>query len=554
MKLSSFVGLFGLALTLGLVASSCDKKKSDSSDDKTTGTDTDPTKAGTVNVTTSALAEAIYPSGLNVTAFPTEKLDATKVGQVGVSVESGAAALKLLLDEPPNPPQGGDQQCHQKYQVDSTGRLFSVADETIQAVGNVDPLDPCGNATPAPQPVEDTNQNGQQKLQSEQDVLAGTATECLTSRALRLVSQPAPEGNEGCYQFDYGIMQGASCVEPQEVCMVRTSRNLVDSGSSQIEGGLGIMQAMLCQAKKDGKADALPAIGETLDLATNLQTAVAGRDDAPTITVAKIQRLADVDGKAVYKSSLTFSTKQGMAVEFNLAHSPTSAASAYSGVMWIKRSGGPGQGQQGADGISALSVQYSREGEGTAARLKMDVLSASLASTFTPFTAEGLVSLPAEKTLDNSKLSGITRYSFNINPETSEGQLALWKNPGGNYDERARGFIFDVAYDSVSNGLKGCGVAGADQSSIRAGIDKSTALTPTAVYTPSICRADGQAGPNDNVSAKVWKQCFSQNDAGIYVVDPAKTTDASGFDYIPATEGGLTPPSISFSSLGSVNQ
>ncbi len=568
MKLSSFAGPCGLALTLGLVASSCDKKPADSSDDKATagtGTDTDPAKTGTVSISTSALAEAIYPAGLNVTAFPTEKLDATKVGQVAVSTESAAAALKLLLQAPVGQPQG-TLVCEQKYKVDATGYIFSVYDATKQAAANFDPSAPCtlvavnGQNPPVQPPLQgddSAGQNAQQKLQAEQEVLAGTATECLTDHALRLLTQPPQESNENCYQFDFGIMKGTSCQEPQEVCMVRTSRNLVDAGGAQIEGGLGIMQAMLCQAKKDGKGEVLPAIGESIDLASNLQTAVAGRDNAPTISVAKILRLADAGGKAVYKSTLTFKSKDGLSVDFNIAHSPTDASGTYSGVMWIKRSGGTNQpgSQQGADGQSVTSVQYSRTGEGSSAKLKMDIVFANLAGSLTPFTAEGSVKLPSNDIAGdaNSTLSAIKRYSFDINPETSEGKLALWINPGGSLKERARGFIFDVAYDAESNSLKGCGLAGADQSSIRDAAAAARTLTPTGVYTPFVCRADSTS-PGMQTAPKLWKQCFAQDADGVYVIDSAKTIDAHQYDYVPVADGGVTPPSITFTSLGNVNQ
>jgi hypothetical protein len=62
-----------------------------------------------------------------------------------------------------------------------------------------------------------------------------------------------------------------------------------------------------------------------------------------------------------------------------------------------------------------------------------------------------------------------------------------------------------------------------------------------------------QVGPADNVTDKVWKQCFKQNAEGVYVIDTAKTADARGFDFLKATDAGVPAPELSMSKLEGVN-
>ncbi len=554
----STVGLAGLAFF------SCDKKgaKSDSSGAPSTATTTDTgtntnVVVGTVAISTSELAMKIYPQGLNVTAFPETQLDPAKIGTVGITVDPPALALvdrelsrPFFLDPP-------TQLCQRKWMTDEDGVITLNPDYVPAAsgpnspVGSTDPLDPCAQTNAAPDLA--SGPNGQDKLLAEQEALSGKAANCLSDSALENLTKMPPPGGEGCYTYDYGIMKGQSCKKSaKEACMVSFSREVVNASSAKVEGGLGIMQALLCQANKDGVASKLPGPGESLDLTTNLQTAANGRPNAPTISMAKITRLADVGGNAVYRTTLSFS-RNGQSTIFNLAHSPTAEDGTYSGVMWIQASGGPGGGQI-KDGIDATSVRYSRTGSGASARMKMDVLHGTLAGTLKPFTAAGEVALPSTETLDNSSLGSIFRQTFDVNPETSEGKLAVWNNPGANFHESARGFLFDLSYDKTANQLVGCGVAGADNDSIRATLAAGTSLSPTRLYTPSMCQA-GPGGPNDNVAIKVWKQCFKQSATGVYEIDTSKTASAAGFDFLVPSAAGLTPPDVSgIVSLGDVTK
>lgn len=571
MKCSSRRGLVGLTVVVGLVAMGCNKKKDEAkSDDKTA-----ETKTGQVAITTNPLADATYPEGMNVTAFPQEKVELTQTGNVAVPTNSNSGLRQLLLADPQ--PQGpNNQSCNLKYESDASGVITKNPDyqEPAQPASltadnspnppnppaALDPTDAC-NAN-QPKTEADVVKAPKAKLDQEADLLAGTAQECLPSTTIQAIANSVPVNNDACFQNDYGLLSGTACSENKEACLVNVARSTVSDGTAQIEGGLGIMQSMLCQAKKDGKAETLPAIGESIDLAASLQASVAGRDDAPTITAAKITRLADVDSKAVYRTTLTFTTKatspQGKAsqeaksVEFNLVHSPSATAGEYAGLMWIKRAK---ESAAPNDKPELTSVRYSRMGSGTSARLKMDVIRADMKGDV-PFTSEGVINFPTESLAgDNSTLQSIFRYAFDVNPESSEGQLAVWANPGANLTERARGFIFDLAYDAESRTIKGCGIAGADASSIRQSSVTGKAMKPEGLYTPQVCQAKGNAGPADNFAPYVWKQCFTQGEDGVYSIDTAKTADTRGYDFLPIAEAGITAPDLGFTgSFGEVNK
>src|SRR5687768_14242913 len=95
-----------VAMTLTYAA--CKKSDSSGSSDDDSGEsdgetdgENDGSTPGTLAISENALATA-YPEGLNVTAFPTEKVDPATVGTVAIE-----ASLALQGDEPP-PGDGGN--------------------------------------------------------------------------------------------------------------------------------------------------------------------------------------------------------------------------------------------------------------------------------------------------------------------------------------------------------------------------------------------------------------------------------------------------------------
>ncbi len=519
-----------------------------------------------------------YPEGLNITAFPAESTSSSEV--VGtVSVESTLALVEAL---PPQPCNEGDWQfqCYvtdpdfklgtKMWQRHATNHGLAWRDVSHgdKACVGILPTEAgaCADGE-KPEFSDSVKKKSFKKREDEYNRLAGGEdTVCFSDDVIRSLSTPS-DASDGCFEFDHGIMKGTSCASGGEACLVSTGRAQISAASQKVEAALGVVQAMLCQAKKDDSGG-LPDAGKTLTLTKSLQGAAKGREGAPTITLASIKRLSDQSGRPVYLTSLDIS-HNGESREFRLAHSPKSDEdnSNYDGVLFMKS---PMMQQRLAltqmpsSGNALLSVKYQRAGEGDDVRLKMDIRKAVLKDSLEPFNKYGEVDynsganssglFPGQNNDMNSNdyIGGISRFMFDVNPITTEGNIAFWVNPGGRYEEAARGFVFDISYNSTTGYLAGCGIAGANRhglndapGSIRKSVALGKDLKPNGFFTPNMCPSDGDFPHNggyksDNVGLKVWKQCFSQTSDGVYIVDGLLTKSTSGFDVISAAAAGAT--------------
>ena len=127
-----------------------------------------------------------------------------------------------------------------------------------------------------------------------------------------------------------------------------------------IDKALGLVQGMMCQATKNGKAGELPAAGSTaIDYQADLATALS---EASGITVdsATISRLEDQNSRPVYRSDIVI-TMGTSSMELHLVHSPASESdnNSYNGVLWSKTTSGTSlQGAGPTD--QYVSVQYAK--------------------------------------------------------------------------------------------------------------------------------------------------------------------------------------------------
>lgn len=368
--------------------------------------------------------------------------------------------------------------------------------------------------------------------------------------------------NETCYEFDQEMIYGKRNPSPSfkgtqngknaagEACLVAFSRSQVKEVEFVIDRALGVVQAMLCQAKKAGKASSLPAVGETVDLASVLKEALG--DKAARISKASITRVADKDGRPVYRSDVTMEGRNGDTQETHLVHSPASTSDngTYDGVLWTKMSGldklGNGAGQQlpgGEPKDPYMSVQYSKSMVDGKPRLKAQLLRARVVEALsTNVFKNGVLDLnvsnnanneyqnPAGGTYQNNQaLSGMTYIGLNVDPETGAGAVSYWQNPGSNYTESARGMVFNLSSAEANSSLSGCGLTGArkgensanpgDGMSIRKAIKegKLASLVPNGFYHPffntessdpnnqtSCNAASGQPYDYDCTDGSVW--------------------------------------------------
>ena len=146
----------------------------------------------------------------------------------------------------------------------------------------------------------------------------------------------------------------------------------------------------------------------------------------------------------------------------------------------------------------------------------------------------------------NATMSRVNQIDYEGNPITNEGKLAFWVNPGGSYREPSRGMVADrKRLTADSTRLTGCAVSGAALGgdlggvySIRKAQKTSTLLKPTGYYHPNGqddntgLRVNTRCAAGDcQIAPYVYKQCYRQDDAGLY--KPADNTDTTkNFDVI----------------------
>lgn len=480
------------------------------------------------------------------------------------------------------------------------------------------------------------------------EILKGSGDSCLP----QIFQQQLMDQAVTCYQFDqdmmYGTQQGTQYAGTKngldstgESCLVSFARSQVSTVNAIVDQALGFVQAMMCQAKKSGSAK-LPDVGESLDLSTEIGTAMGSY--ASTVTKASISRLKDQNGQPVYRSDVALAMKmnQGgadktLTTEMHLVHSPVSETSndTYTGKLWVKRAGAAAASQQGGQQDqnpvdNYLSVSYSKVKEADASyRLVAELRRAQLASAFSDLAfANGVLDLNAGASLSvpstdpaygsyinpttkqpiqntNNAIAGIMYVAFNVNPADNTGTVSYWQNPGGSYQENARGMVFNLSADADTGLLKGCGLSGATGNSTlaslsirqftREGKTLGRTLQPNGFYHPFFNNENVQTGctaagpltdstgayysqtctlggntqvakwykPNfsnvtsntalqtaaDNWVTKqhgdyVTKQCVVQGTDGLYAIDTALITPSAGYELVKG-DTSVSAPDLS---------
>jgi hypothetical protein len=168
-------------------------------------------------------------------------------------------------------------------------------------------------------------------------------------------------------------------------------------------------------------------------------------------------------------------------------------------------------------------------------------------------TTPGFGKFPTDTANLNQTIEQIEQIDYAGNPITNEGLLAYWKNFGGNYKEAARGLVADRRRESAdSTRLVGCAVSGAalgtspgDTRSIRMAQREKFLLVPSGYYHP---QGDPNTQPKTDPKCQagdcqhapfVYKQCYRQDDAGLYRPSGNQNTTAN-FDVINV----LTSPAV----------
>jgi hypothetical protein len=438
--------------------------------------------------------------------------------------------------------------------------------------------------------LDENNTKGQtlaQKRDDAKQILEGNVDDCFANMKKRIKIQR--QSGEGCYQFDQDMIYGArgndtpkgtkngKSTKPgsEEVCMVSYAREEMKQIEEIIDQQLDRAQAMACLAKKNGKT--LPAAaGEELDLTSDMQAKRPNDANAPSFTSVKLKRLADNEGKPVFETRVV-SSRGSASEELTIVHRPNSTSDnvSYNGVISIKRSGEANDGGKNM----LLSIEYARADEGGAKKIRASVRRAMLATSYTEvFDAAGLVNfntVPENPSgQSNDHISASSLVEFDVNQADGTGSLSFWKNPGGNFTEAARGFVFKVEKGD-SNLVKGCAITGAARDlSIRKAIKNGTAIKPDGWYHPffniegagSVSNSgdynyargsDKWAKPNisgqlatdfveKQMGAGVSRQCFKQDANGNYVIDGSANLGDAGYEIIETTNTAkfIAPPDV----------
>jgi len=420
------------------------------------------------------------------------------------------------------------------------------------------------------------NQTLNQKALEAKAVLEGTVTDCFEILQKRSILPEPTEGLERCYEFDQEMIYGyrdnvinlsgttdglSRKTGSQEVCMISFAREQMRIIERRIDESLDRAQVMSCLAKKEGKR--LPsAVGDSLDLT---QIMNAKRSSAivnpPIFDSVVMKRLVDVESRPVFETTIKV-TKNNNPEELIILHSPQSLENndSYNGVISLKR--------PEAQKTKAISIEYARSNLSGVKRLKASVRSGNFAQSYvTLFDVNGRVNyadLPINA--DNSLVNGMMMVEFDLNQSDSTGNLSYWKNPGGNYTESARGFVFRVEKDTTTSRLKGCAVSGAAKStSIRKAISENISLKPNGWYHPFFVGTQASdiseydyKGTNpvaywkkpsfsdatlaasfvtNQTGDMVSRQCYSQDQNGNYVIDStAGIGGTAGYELIPITD------------------
>ncbi len=452
----------------------------------------------------------------------------------------------------------------------------------------------------APPPGDEPPESLKAKEAEAASYLNGTAENCLPPSLLR----PAKKLEETCYEFDQDMIYGtkdshvngtkngkSKVTDSTEACLVSFARAQVKAIEQIIDQGLGLQQAMICQAAKDGVDAAAASSTEGVDLAKNLTEAGDTSTDSrrPKITVSEAKMSKDEAG--VYRVSIKVSiAKDGVTntQTYVLAHVPDSEDnSTYHGVMSITRQEPPNPGNP-VTGKRYISVSYTRSADGGVNKLKTELRSARLATALDAkaFNDDGTFDYNAGADANGSytgiadpknAIGNIIQIGFDLNTDDNSGTFEYWQNPGSNYGEAARGMIFKIEKNATTGVLEGCAMSGAalgttlgndSWMSIRKSLKTGTALAVTGSYHPFFTTQDGGTCtgtapetctktvtvpstfsaswevPAFSVAANVtaaatWaktsitpfvvRQCVKQSTAGAYEIDTSTITDTAGY-------------------------
>lgn len=417
------------------------------------------------------------------------------------------------------------------------------------------------------------------KKEAAEKILNGKGDDCLPEV---MKKAPPAESSETCYEFDQDMVYGYMSADKKlgtknglnasgEACLVAFSRSKVDQVADMVDRSTGMVQAMFCQAKKADNEIALPEKGKSLDLLASLTKAFGSK--ANKVGKASIKRLDDTeDGLALYESTVEMETGDGKSRVVTLIHSP-GADGDYRGIMLTSVEAPANNVDK--DMIHYASIRYSRVTADSKTMLNYELRSARINKIYeTVFGEDGQLDFNAgadftapstssvaygkHKKADgsfyedpNKAMSSATYITASVDSDTGAGTVLYAQNPGGNYNESARGMVANLALDEADGVMKGCATSGAalgtsvnpfaDGMSIRRSLKEDASLAPRGFFHPFLNTATGN-GPNscssitsgsDADGSYKQKTCNQPNPQG-----GGNSSQVSKW-YVPAITGNL---------------
>ncbi|MFQ5559302.1 MAG: hypothetical protein ACE5FU_01775 [Nitrospinota bacterium] len=293
-----------------------------------------------------------------------------------------------------------------------------------------------------------------------------------------------------------------------EACTAAKINALIENTATKVDNQMLLAASMLCLMKRAGTA--LPLTdGASVTMTTELNTAIQVNNPSVTISLAKLENLANVTdsgtSRDVFKLSITSSDSSGANVVSTsfMKHMPTSSSnSTFKGRLWAELSGASGAGDK-----DAYAILYEKA---SASSMKYRMVSAAYqgaTSATTIFDSDGDIDVTGGWT------GNIAQGIINLDPSTGLGNFSYsWQ--AGTGDDKAR--IFNGFTQSAS----GCGFFG-----YGGRFDNTAGTRSDNVIDGFICN---WAGPgNDHSMAttanKAQKQCMTVDSAtGVFGVNLAK--------------------------------
>jgi hypothetical protein len=424
-------------------------------------------------------------------------------------------------------------------------------------------------------------------------------------------------GEDKCYEFDSEMIyltQGGSYVNgtkdgkskkdgSSEACMVSFARGKIKQITGMVDRTLGMVQMMICQARKSGAAGAPGSEGESVDFKAIMDAAATAAGKDPSRMPVSAASMTLSSGKYVTEIAMKMPTAPNSpptdsdpVEKITLTHNPSSSdENAYTGTIVIRRTK---DFDQSATKERILTINYERSN----GRVKYKLLTAAVNTDISAnAVVDGILNLNVSTNSSgayvrsngtpfnnqNDAVSGIMMIGFDMNPDNNDGNFSYWVNPGAGYTEKPRGFVANVTANATTGLMAGCSSSGAfSGGSIRKSIKESLAIKPDGSYHPFAChsgqqppsagvclvQADGsesyyqgtrngqtqnmyrpvvsdataaQTWTRDQMTAYVARQCFTQDSTGVYNIDTTNTPDTAGYQLLQSNSPSLpTPPDL----------